>query len=158
MYVISVRMCKYYGDLIVLYRPVFGIKNLFAYFVRLLEKCLIFLVTALISFRKINNRERSISTKVEDIESLKKIINEILELYQSRNQTKLDDHIFEVLLDQFVPVCAILGGFIAQQIIKAVSHKNIPVHNVFLFNPLNYRGIQETVGRYIIIKSIKGSR
>ncbi|KAK0169020.1 hypothetical protein PV327_002769 [Microctonus hyperodae] len=39
------------------------------------------------------------------------------------------------LYAQISPVCAIIGGVMAQEIIKAVSQKEPPHNNLFLFNP-----------------------
>lgn len=61
-------------------------------------------------------------------------------------KSKLTDDVFDIIFDQVVPVCAVLGGVIAQDVIKAVSHKEVPVNNVFLFDPITYTGKEETVG------------
>lgn len=39
------------------------------------------------------------------------------------------------LYSQISPICAIVGGVMAQEIIKAVSRKEPPHNNLFLFNP-----------------------
>lgn len=78
---------------------------------------------------------------------LKEITNEIYELYQiDPSKSKLDEDIFDMIFDQVVPVCAVLGGVIAQEVIKAVSHKEVPINNVFLFDPITYDGKEETIG------------
>lgn len=78
---------------------------------------------------------------------LKEIKSEIYELYQvDPNKTKLEEAIFDIIFDQVVPVCAILGGVIAQEVIKAVSHKEVPINNVFLLDPMTYDGKEETIG------------
>lgn len=103
--------------------------------------------SALIDFRNRQGRNPCISTKDEDIGTIKEIKNEIFELYQvDAEKSKLEDSIFEVIFDQVVPVCAVLGGVIAQEVIKAVSHKEVPINNVFLFDPVTYDGKEETVG------------
>lgn len=39
------------------------------------------------------------------------------------------------LYAQISPVCAIVGGVMSQEIIKAVSQKGTPHNNLFVFNP-----------------------
>lgn len=39
------------------------------------------------------------------------------------------------LYAQISPACAIVGGIMAQEIIKAVSQKGTPHNNLFVFNP-----------------------
>lgn len=100
----------------------------------------------MIEFRNRHERHPAIATKKEDIASLQEIKNEIFELYQvDVGKSKLDDSIFDLVFDQVVPVCAVLGGVIAQEVIKAVSHKEVPINNVFLFDPVTYDGKEETV-------------
>jgi len=41
---------------------------------------------------------------------------------------------------QISPVCAVVGGFIAQEIIRVASRKELPFKNVFLFDGINYKG------------------
>ncbi|XP_064407066.1 SUMO-activating enzyme subunit 1-like [Halichondria panicea] len=43
------------------------------------------------------------------------------------------------------PVCAIVGGVLGQEIIKAISAKDIPYNNWFLYNGVNSTGIVETI-------------
>jgi len=44
------------------------------------------------------------------------------------------------------PVCAILGGFIAQEVVKSISHKDLPVNNFFLYHGLEGSGTVEKIG------------
>lgn len=62
--------------------------------------------------------------------------------FENLNLDEIYDHIFGVI----PPVCAVLGGVIAQEIIKALSHKEATINNVFLFDPLTYAGKELTVG------------
>jgi len=41
---------------------------------------------------------------------------------------------------QISPVCAVVGGFIAQEIIRVASRKELPFKNVFLFDGIHYKG------------------
>ncbi|XP_015112338.1 SUMO-activating enzyme subunit 1 [Diachasma alloeum] len=53
---------------------------------------------------------------------------------------KINDLIEGDLYAQVSPVCAILGGVMGQEIIKAVSQKEPPLHNLFLFDPATMCG------------------
>lgn len=104
-----------------------------------------FLMLTLLEFRDRQERNPDISNKEKDIKVLQEIKSEILDLY-GIDQEKLDDGLLELVFGEVVPVCAILGGVIAQEVIKAVSLKEAPINNVFLFDPLTYSGKEETVG------------
>lgn len=47
---------------------------------------------------------------------------------------------------QLSPVCAIVGGVLAQEIIKAVSQKDPPHNNFFFFNTQDGAGVVECIG------------
>jgi ubiquitin-like 1-activating enzyme E1 A len=44
------------------------------------------------------------------------------------------------------PVCALVGGIVAQEIIKLVSGNDAPLQNIFLYNGLDGDGIVEFLG------------
>ncbi|XP_043522570.1 SUMO-activating enzyme subunit 1 [Frieseomelitta varia] len=50
-------------------------------------------------------------------------------------EDKIDHLIESDLYAQISPVCAIVGGIMGQEIIKAVSQKGTPHNNLFTFNP-----------------------
>jgi ubiquitin-like 1-activating enzyme E1 A len=51
-----------------------------------------------------------------------------------------------LLFSELSPVAAIVGGVLAQEIIKVISNKDEPHKNFFLFNPLESAGVVEDVG------------
>ena len=51
-----------------------------------------------------------------------------------------------LLFAELSPVCAIVGGVLAQEVIKAISNKDAPHNNYFFYNPLESCGIVETIG------------
>ncbi|CAH1967077.1 unnamed protein product [Acanthoscelides obtectus] len=108
---------------------------------------LFYAMLALMEFKNKHGRIPNIETKKDDIESLEEIKKEIFELYQvDDSKSKITKEIFEVIFGEVIPVCAALGGVIAQEVIKAVSNKEVPINNVFLFDPITYDGKEETVG------------
>jgi len=44
------------------------------------------------------------------------------------------------------PVCAITGGILAQEVIKAVSQRDVPHNNFFLYNGLETSGMVDRIG------------
>jgi len=49
----------------------------------------------------------------------------------------IPENFTEFVSSEFNPVCAIAGGIIAGEIIKAVSLKDSPINNFFLYNGLD---------------------
>ncbi|KAF7390874.1 hypothetical protein HZH66_009354 [Vespula vulgaris] len=66
-------------------------------------------------------------------EKLKAESTAIIEKYELGD--KINSLIEGDLYGQISPICAIVGGVMSQEIIKAVSQKEAPHNNVFLFNP-----------------------
>lgn len=54
--------------------------------------------------------------------------------------------VFARVFAQISPTAAIVGGELAQEIIKAVSQREVPHHNVFLFDPETCCGFVESIG------------
>jgi len=55
--------------------------------------------------------------------------------------------IYSMVFGELSPAAAVLGGVLAQEIIKAVSHKNVPIRNHFFFNGATDRvGLVEAIG------------
>ena len=52
----------------------------------------------------------------------------------------------DMVFSELSPVAAIVGGVLSQEVIKAVSKKDQPQNNFFLYNPLESSGSVEAVG------------
>lgn len=68
-----------------------------------------------------------------------------MKLYEV-SEDKVDNAWFNLVFGEIVSVCSVIGGMLAQEAIKAVSCSEVPVNNVFLFNPVTYAGNEELVG------------
>lgn len=79
------------------------------------------------------------------MKTLKEIKGEIFKLYEV-NSDKINDEVFGLIFGEVASICAIVGGVIAQEVIKAVSHKEVPINNLFLLDPYTYNGKEESVG------------
>mmetsp|Transcript_194 Transcript_194/g.384 ORF Transcript_194/g.384 Transcript_194/m.384 type:complete len:326 (-) Transcript_194:291-1268(-) len=46
------------------------------------------------------------------------------------------------------PVCAIVGGVLAQEVIKAITHAHAPIENFFVYNGDNFSGLVERLPQH----------
>lgn len=52
-----------------------------------------------------------------------------------------DSRLADTARVEFTPVCAILGGILAQDVLKVVSGKDRPINNFFFYNGLDCSGL-----------------
>merc|ERR1712029_1116895 len=104
-----------------------------------------FLLQILFQFQSESGFKPRPGNKMEDIEKLKQLRNVTLEKMKVP-VSKVDDAMLEVLFGELSPVCAIVGGVLAQEIIKAISNKDAPHNNYFFYNPIESCGVVETIG------------
>lgn len=111
-----------------------------AYFTRKLKRTgPSYVVTKILQkFRDTNGRDPHPSTRDEDIKKLLAIRDEV-------GKGLVADAAFVHVFAQVAPVAAIVGGEISQEVIKAVSQKEAPHLNVFLFDPVKCCGFIESV-------------
>ncbi|XXG41565.1 hypothetical protein AAC387_Pa01g2004 [Persea americana] len=67
---------------------------------------------------------------------------------QSLNESQIPVGLLERLLAgtrEYPPVCAILGGILGQEVIKAISGKGDPLKNFFLFDVVDGKGVIEDI-------------
>ena len=104
-----------------------------------------FLLQVLFEFVSETGHKPRPSNKKDDVEKLKKLRDQTLEKMKIP-ATKISDAMLEVLFGELSPVCAIVGGVVAQEIIKAISNKDAPHNNYFFYNPIESCGVVETIG------------
>jgi len=104
-----------------------------------------FLMRVLLSFRSRCGRDPSPKSRQEDIKELCKVRDEILCNLQVPVE-KVPDSIFRNVFGKVSPACAIVGGVMAQEIIKAVSQKEAPHNNMFFLNPIKNVGLVDCLG------------
>lgn len=80
-------------------------------------------------FRETEKRDPQPASRNEDIKKLLAIRDEI------SNKTVVSDDYFEHVFAQISPAAAIVGGALAQEVIKTVSQKDAPHFNYFFFDP-----------------------
>lgn len=96
-------------------------------------------VKILQEFRNREGRDPHHKSRDEDLAKLHTLRNELAE-------NLVPDSALENVFAQFAPVAAIVGGELAQEVIKAVSQKEAPHNNVFLFDPATCCGFVESIG------------
>ncbi|XAR50349.1 hypothetical protein NMG60_11004644 [Bertholletia excelsa] len=86
-------------------------------------------------------------TSIEDLPKILKLRKEVCEA-QSVNESLIPDSLLERLVagtSEFPPVCAIIGGILGQEVIKAISGKGDPLKNFFLFDAVDGKGVIEDI-------------
>lgn len=111
-----------------------------AYFVRKLKRTgpSYLIMRILQQFRDTQKRDPEPSTRDEDIKKLIAIRDEIA-------NGLVPDTAFTHVFAQISPVAAIVGGELSQEVIKAISQKEAPNLNVFLFDPEKCCGFIEPI-------------
>lgn len=84
----------------------------------------------------------------EDASRLNDILNSLRETSNPDEKVfqKLDENWPEHIYGSLSPVCAVLGGVAGQDMIRALSNKDIPLNNTFAFDGISMSGIVEKVG------------
>ncbi|XP_057368697.1 SUMO-activating enzyme subunit 1-like [Daphnia carinata] len=101
---------------------------------------------SLLMFRSQMKRDPEVANRQSDIAKLCEIRDHILHEMKLDNQT-VDSGIFETVFGELSPAAAVVGGVLAQEIIKAVSHKDAPIRNHFFFNgATDFSGVVEAIG------------
>ncbi|KAK3925902.1 SUMO-activating enzyme subunit 1 [Frankliniella fusca] len=104
-----------------------------------------FLMKILLKFRSEKKRDPAPGTRVEDMEELLKLKKEVLK-EMSIPLEKVPDNLLSLVFAEVGPVCAIVGGVLSQEIIKALSQHEAPHNNMFFFNPERNLGHVECLG------------
>ncbi|CAM1320038.1 SAE1 (predicted), partial [Pycnogonum litorale] len=99
----------------------------------------------LMEFYETYGRHPKSSQHEDDSCILVKLRNHVLDNIGVR-RNKLDDSFSRRAFAELSPVCAIVGGILSQEIIKAVSCKDKPLDNFFFFDGTNSNGTVERFG------------
>eukprot|EP00088_Acartia_fossae_P045166 TRINITY_DN4839_c0_g2_i1.p1 TRINITY_DN4839_c0_g2~~TRINITY_DN4839_c0_g2_i1.p1 ORF type:complete len:343 (-),score=96.93 TRINITY_DN4839_c0_g2_i1:253-1281(-) len=104
-----------------------------------------FLLQVLFAFREEMGRPPSPAHRQADLDKLKEVRDSTLK-GMSIPVEKVTDELLSLLFSELSPVCAIVGGVLAQEVIKAISNKDAPHNNFFFYNPVESCGVVETIG------------
>ncbi|KAK4486151.1 hypothetical protein RD792_008819 [Penstemon davidsonii] len=86
-------------------------------------------------------------TSAADLVNVQKLRKELCEAH-SVSESQIPDSILQRLLEgrqEFPPVCAIIGGILGQEVIKAISGKGDPLKNFFFFDAMDGKGVIEDI-------------
>jgi ubiquitin-like 1-activating enzyme E1 A len=104
-----------------------------------------FLLQVLFEFQKVVGHLPAPASRDKDYAKLKEVRDSTLASL-SVPAEKVSDELLSLLFSELSPVCAIVGGVLAQEVIKAISNKDSPHNNFFFYNPVDSCGVVETIG------------
>lgn len=95
-------------------------------------------------FREMFNRYPNPESRENDVEELKKLRNIVCEKL-AYDSSKISDEMLSSVFGQLSPVCAVVGGVLANELIKGLTKSNPPVHNYFLYDGYETMGFNESI-------------
>ncbi|KAM9327004.1 SUMO-activating enzyme subunit 1 [Gastrophryne carolinensis] len=104
-----------------------------------------FLMQVIMKFRTDKGRDPQPSTFQEDCDLLLQIRNDLLDSMHV-NPDQLAEDFASYCFSEMAPVCAVVGGVLGQEIVKALSQRDAPHNNFFFFNGLTSNGIVDCLG------------
>ncbi|XP_074075283.1 SUMO-activating enzyme subunit 1 [Macrotis lagotis] len=107
--------------------------------------CDYFLLQVLLKFRTDKGRDPQSGSYGEDSELLLQIRNDLLESL-GVNPDLLPDDFVSYCFSEMAPVCAVVGGVLGQEVVKALSQRDPPHNNFFFFDGIKGNGIVECLG------------
>lgn len=106
-------------------------------------------VLVLLRFRMQHGRDPDPERRDEDYQTLISLRNDIMQDSGVPVDFVPDSCLCNVFAE-VSPACAIVGGVLGQEIIKAVSQKEPPHNNMFFFNPEKCLGLIEKYGNWFL--------
>eukprot|EP00099_Drosophila_melanogaster_P022661 NP_650198.1 activator of SUMO 1 [Drosophila melanogaster] len=100
----------------------------------------VLLLSVLQKFRTTHKRDPSYKTREADLELLRGIRDELLP------NSILGDEALGLIFAQISPAVAVVGGVVAQEVIKVVTKLEAPHRNLFVFDPETCAGYVEAIG------------
>ncbi|GFS09026.1 SUMO-activating enzyme subunit 1 [Elysia marginata] len=95
-------------------------------------------------FLELHSRRPTLATMEMDTKELQNLRISVLNKLGVPAKCIPEDF-YEYGFGELSPVCAIVGGVLGQEIIKAVSQKDAPLNNFFLFNGVNDEGMVDKI-------------
>ncbi|KAL4278201.1 hypothetical protein GQ457_03G016540 [Hibiscus cannabinus] len=86
-------------------------------------------------------------TVTDDLPGILKLRKELCET-NSLDESQIPDGLVERLvrdIAEYPPVCAIVGGILGQEVIKAMSGNGVPLKNFFFFDAMDGKGLIEDI-------------
>lgn len=104
-----------------------------------------FLLHVMLRFLSRTGRAPSLERREEDCKELLKLKEDVMSDL-GIDPDRLKDDFAKNVFGELSPVCAVVGGILAQDVIKVVSEKGMPIINFFLFDGNLCTGVVEHIG------------
>ncbi|CAG6008127.1 unnamed protein product [Menidia menidia] len=104
-----------------------------------------FLLLVLLKFRTDKGRDPDPRRVAEDSRLLKQIRDDVLEASALSSELLGDDFI-SFCFSEMSPVCAVVGGVLGQEVVKALSQRDAPHRNFFFFDGRKGNGVVDFFG------------
>uniref|UniRef100_I3JLL4 SUMO-activating enzyme subunit 1 n=1 Tax=Oreochromis niloticus TaxID=8128 RepID=I3JLL4_ORENI len=99
----------------------------------------------LLKFRTDKGRDPDPQSFPEDSQLLRQIRDDVLESL-SLNSDLLSDDFISYCFSEMSPVCAVVGGVLGQEVVKALSQRDAPHRNFFFFDGRKGNGVVDYFG------------
>lgn len=104
-----------------------------------------FLLQVLLKFRTDKGRDPVPESVGEDSELLLQIRNDVMEKLGVSVEL-LPDSFVSYCFSEMAPVCAVVGGVLGQELVKALSQRDAPHRNFFFFDGMKGSGVVDCLG------------
>uniref|UniRef100_A0A3B3E0K7 SUMO1 activating enzyme subunit 1 n=1 Tax=Oryzias melastigma TaxID=30732 RepID=A0A3B3E0K7_ORYME len=104
-----------------------------------------FLLQVLLKFRTDKGRDPDPQSSEEDGELLRQIRSDVLDAL-GLSANLLNDDFISYCFSEMSPVCAVVGGVLGQEVVKALSQRDAPHRNFFFFDGRKGNGVVDYFG------------
>uniref|UniRef100_A0A3Q2Q788 SUMO1 activating enzyme subunit 1 n=1 Tax=Fundulus heteroclitus TaxID=8078 RepID=A0A3Q2Q788_FUNHE len=104
-----------------------------------------FLLHVLLKFRTDKGRDPDPKSYADDSQLLKQIRDDVLEA-MGLSRDLLNDDFISYCFSEMSPVCAVVGGVLGQEVVKALSQRDAPHRNFFFFDGRKGNGMVDYFG------------
>ncbi|XP_069500638.1 SUMO-activating enzyme subunit 1 [Ambystoma mexicanum] len=104
-----------------------------------------FLFQVLMKFRTDKGRDPLPESYVEDSDLLLQIRNDVMDSL-GVNPDLIPEDFASYCFSEMAPVCAVVGGVLSQEVVKALSQRDPPHNNFFFFDGMKGTGIVDCLG------------
>ncbi|CAM9494308.1 SUMO-activating enzyme subunit 1 isoform X1 [Lampetra fluviatilis] len=105
-----------------------------------------FLTKVLLRFRMEQGRDPAPQTQTEDTELLRQLRDAVIE-ESGAGGDMIPDGFASSCFSELSPICAVVGGVLGQEIVKALSGRDEPSNNFFFFDGLAGNGMVDCIGK-----------
>ncbi|XP_048120634.1 SUMO-activating enzyme subunit 1 [Alosa alosa] len=105
-----------------------------------------FLLQVLLKFRSDKGRDPQPAKFTEDSERLLQLCEDVLQSKGLQGDL-LPQDFTSYCFSEMAPVCAVVGGVLGQEVVKALSQRDAPHRNFFFFDGVNGSGVVDYFGR-----------